>query len=173
MSQQTLSSESLRTNSALNLASSKRLHKGSRACVESCPNAISFHHPIEHRSALQFKHPLCIIGIPRLSHCNHAFDICTIPFYHGTWSSWSHRYHNFHDLMMLVLSCHAHVFCRSIIRIALRLLLSSVAMFCIWATCHRYFFSRCNVDPVSCMLNGWYRHRSVDCSLHGFTTSPL
>lgn len=46
-----------------------------------------------------------------------------------------------HDPMMLVLSYHSHVLCPSIISIALRLLLSSVAMFCIWAMCHRYFCS--------------------------------
>ncbi len=55
-----------------------------------------------------------------------------------------------HDLMMLVLSCHTHVFCPSIIRIALRLLLSSVAMFYIWAIA---IFARCNVDRVSYMPN--------------------
>jgi hypothetical protein len=48
----------------------------------------------------------------------------------------------------------------SIIRIALRLLLSSVTMFCIWATCHRLFLAvtlivycirqvdGTNIDPV-------------------------
>jgi hypothetical protein len=35
----------------------------------------------------------------------------------------------YHDLMMLVLSYHAHFACPTIIRIALPLLLSSVAMF--------------------------------------------
>ena len=68
-----------------------------------------------------------------------------------------------YDLMMLVLSCHAHFFSSSIIRIALCLLLSSVAMFCIWATSHRYFllavtlivYGICqvdgiNIDPVDC-----------------------
>ena len=50
----------------------------------------------------------------------------------------------------------------SVIRIALRLLLSSVAMFCIWATCHRLLllavtlivYCICqaygtNIDPVN------------------------
>jgi len=43
-----------------------------------------------------------------------------------------------HDFMMLVLSCHAYAF--RIIRIALRLLLSSVAMFCIGPRAIVFFF---------------------------------
>jgi len=72
-----------------------------------------------------------------------------------------------HDLMMLVLSCYAHVFRLSIIRIALRLLLSNVAMFCIWATCYRFLllavtsvmYCICqvdgtNIDPVDSLWEG-------------------
>jgi hypothetical protein len=61
------------------------------------------------------------------------------PFHHDTWFPGPIDVTIVHDLMMLVLSCHTHVLCPSIIRIALRLLLSSVAMFCVWAMCHRYF----------------------------------
>ena len=54
-----------------------------------------------------------------------------------------------HDLMMLVLSCPSHVHCPSIIRIALRLLLSSVAVFLHLGHVPSLFFARCNVDHVS------------------------
>jgi hypothetical protein len=66
--------------------------------------------------------------------------------------------------MMLVLSCHAHVRCPSIIRIALPLLLSSVAMFLHLGRLPSLFFllavtlivyricqvDGTNIDPVDC-----------------------
>ncbi len=44
----------------------------------------------------------------------------------------------------------------SIIRIALRLLLSSVAMFCIGP--RAIAFSRCNVDRVLYLPSGWHQY---------------
>jgi len=64
-----------------------------------------------------------------------------------------------HDLMMLVLSCHAHVFCPSIIRIALRLLLPSVTSgppaIAILLAVTLIVYRICqidgtNIDPVDC-----------------------
>jgi hypothetical protein len=66
-----------------------------------------------------------------------------------------------HDFMMLVLSCHPHVLCPCIIRIALLLLLSSVAMFCIWAALPSLLFlfgvtlivyRICQVDGINIAL---------------------
>lgn len=55
----------------------------------------------------------------------------------------------------------------SIIRIALRLLLSSVAMFCIGPRVIAFFFSfaRCNVDRVLYLPSGWHQYRSCGFSL--------
>jgi hypothetical protein len=73
--------------------------------------------------------------------------------------------------MMLVLSCHAYVLvlCSSIIRIALRLLLSSVAMFCIGPVPSLFLLAVTLIVYRTCQVDGTNNPSSRDRqSSHAF-----
>jgi hypothetical protein len=132
------------------------LHKSSRACAECYQNAFC-HHTIEqfscsHLSTTPFvssEYFVCIAitlsllaQSPFIMVFSVHIDVIIV-----------------HDFMMLVLSCHAHVPCPCIIRIALPLLLSSVAMFLHLGRFAVATFSvRCNVERVSYLPSGWHQY---------------